>query len=403
MCLDEALGTSGVELKDKIDFAPSAWVDAIFGIGLKRAVKGLPLEIIRAMNRDRAKGVFVISADVPSGLDAESGLPFDECVCASHTVTFERKKPGHLLGAGPDVCGEISVCPIGIPDAFFPVGAISLATIDDARSALKPRPRLSHKGTFGHLLIIAGSLGMAGAAAMSAMAALRSGAGLVSVACPASIVPIMQTLEPCAMCVSLPEEKGVISPEALGVLKEALKGKSALVIGPGLTRRAPSAIIASALESGIPSVVDADALNIISEHAELKALLRPHHVITPHPGEAARLLDEKIPSALACAKALRALGATVVLKGASSIIMGKDTYISISGCAGLAKGGSGDVLAGMIGAMLAQGYEPEKASWIADVFHGTLGQITANDLGQIAMTSRDLISHMRKLWGDGLI
>ncbi|MDO4547220.1 MAG: NAD(P)H-hydrate dehydratase [Clostridia bacterium] len=403
ICFEKAVSTPGVEVVKDMDFTPDCWVDAMFGIGLKRPMSDLPLLIARRMNEDRAKGVPVIAVDIPSGLSSDSGMPLGECVNASHTVTFQFEKPGHLLGIGPDVCGETIVGCIGIPDEYIPARALFHPDVESARRALKPRPRLSHKGTFGHVLIIAGSLGMAGAAVMSAMAALRSGAGLVTVACPRSIVPAIQAAEPCAMCIPLPESDGVISDEALPVIAEALNGKSAVAIGPGLSTRVPWQIVSTVLLSGVKAIIDADAINIISSHSQLKPLLRPHHIITPHPGEAARLLGESVDNALKCANALAQMGATVILKGAASIIMGESAYISTTGCAGLAKGGSGDVLTGMVASLLAQGYSPADAGWIADTFHGYLGEITASGIGQTAMTSRDLIDNMKRLWGDGAL
>ena len=162
-------------------------------------------------------------------------------------------------------------------------------TMDDVRVALLPRPRAAHKNDFGHLLIIAGSRGMAGAALIATAAALRSGVGLTTVACPQSLLPILQIAQPCAMCLPLPEEDGAIAEGAIPLLEGALAGKTALSIGCGLSLRACACVVRWALSCGLPAAVDADALNHIARDDALRALLRPRHVITPHPGEAARL------------------------------------------------------------------------------------------------------------------
>ena len=156
----------------------------------------------------------MVAVDIPSGLNGLTGAAFSPCVCADATVTFQFAKTGHFLADGLDVCGEIEVADIGIPAAFFPEDLPRLMETGDALAALPEKPRNSHKGMNGHLLIVAGSVGMAGAAALCATSALRSGVGLVTVACPASIVPILQTLAPCAMAVPLPERDGAIAPEA---------------------------------------------------------------------------------------------------------------------------------------------------------------------------------------------
>ena len=243
--------------------------------------------------------------------------------------------------------------------------------------------------------------GMAGAAALCASSALRSGAGLVTVACPASILPIVQTLAPCAMAIPLPEADGAIGPEAVAVLKPALAGKHALACGCGLSRRAAPAVLKLLLESGIPALFDADGLNLIAANDALKALLRPHHLITPHPGEAARLLGRPIADPLADALALAGLGCQALLKGATTVIpVGGVPWLSASGCAGMAKGGSGDVLTGLTVSLMAQcaasgaslaGVALAKCAAMASEIHGRAGELAQQRVGVRGMCASDIV------------
>ncbi len=370
---------------------PDVWADCLYGIGLSRAPAGSELKLIGRMNADRALGSRTVACDIPSGLDADTGEMPGACVQADLTVTFQALKRGHLLGRGMEMCGDVRVCDIGIPDEFLPPSPMRLIENADVGTRLPSRPRAAHKNDFGHLLIVAGSLGMAGAAAICAGAALRTGAGLVTVACPQSIVNIIQTLVPCAMCVPLSDKDGALSDGAAEELRLALKGKTALAIGPGLSRRASARCIQAALESGVKAVIDADALNIISEQADLKALLHPGCALTPHPGEAARLTGQTGLSQAEYALALQSTGAAVLVKGASSVIAGSGLYVSSSGCVGMAKGGSGDALTGMTGALLAQGTEPFEALWAASQLHGLAGEAAEKRFGKASMLATDLV------------
>ena len=366
---------------------PDLWVDALYGTGLSRDVAGEAAELIRRMNSDSCD---VLSVDIPSGLDGLTGNIRGECVCADITVTFQRAKTGHYLNDGLDMCGDIIVKDIGIPDHFLPDDAAMLLGYSD----IKPRPRRrnTHKGYYGHVLVVAGSVGMAGAAAMCALAAMRTGAGLTTVACPASVVPVIQTLAPCAMCIPLAEKDGAISEEALPQLREAFAGKRCVVAGCGLSRRCAPDIIEEILKCGLPAAFDADALNIISENEYLKELLCAHHIITPHPGEARRLLGRDMDEPVADARELAAMGANAVLKGAATTICAGDKiYISASGCAGMAKGGSGDALTGILGGLLAQNLPAEIAAFVGPEIHGLAGEVAQEEFGERGMLTTDLI------------
>ena len=381
---------------------PDVWVDALYGTGLSRAPEGVAAALIGRMNADRARGSAVVAVDIPSGLDGATGAAWTPCVTADATFTFQFAKSGHWLADGLDACGDVEVLDIGIPSPFFPGGMAALMEAEDVRAALPRTRRNVHKGTNGHLLIVAGSMGMAGGAALCALSALRSGAGLVTVACPASVLPILQMLAPCAMGISLPERDGAIAPEAVEVLRAALPGKRAVVCGCGLSRRAAPEVIRTLLECGLPALFDADALNLIAADPELRALLRPRHLITPHPGEAARLLG-RMPSGdpIADAFALQALGCQALLKGAASVVpVGDSAVISASGGSGMAKGGSGDCLAGLAGGLMAalassdeglSGIALAKCAAVASEIHGLAGEIAQAKRGIRGMCAMDIV------------
>lgn len=454
---------------DSANTSPDAWVDALFGTGLSRAPHGAAARLIERMNRDHAAGARVYAADIPSGLNGATGEACSPCVAADRTVTFHMLKSGLKLADGLDACGEITVADVGFPAAQFSTEA---QWIEPRDAALPERPRNIHKGLCGHLLIVAGSFGMAGAAALCASAALRSGAGLVSIACAHSIVPILQTIVPGAMCIPLAERDGAISAEAVETLRDALRGKSAMVVGCGLSRRAAPEIVETVLGSGLPAVVDADALNLMAEHPKMLRLLRSSHVLTPHPGEARRLfeavsacaptvhgkenetsapaqcegnalspqhnqgsvsvaasaqregaaptaspiptqckkgaqaepfdgstgaVDALLGDPIAAARALHGLGATVLFKGAACVIAGEnEVFVSSSGCCGMARGGSGDILAGIMGALLAERSErsPALSAALASELHGRAGELAMAKYGSRAMNARDVLEFL---------
>ena len=386
---------------------PDLWIDCIYGTGLSRAPEGFALDLLCRMHYHRFRGSGVIACDIPSALNGHSGAAYPGCVPADITVTFQYPKYGHFLNNGLDMCGELITADVGFPAEIFSESLPALMTPQDLKFAFPPRRRNSYKGKYGHLLIVAGSFGMAGAAALCAQAALRSGVGLVTVACPQSIVSILQTLAPCAMCVPLPEENGAISANALPILKEALQGKTAVAMGCGLTQRVPEEIIRIVLEGGIPAVIDADAINIIAKSENLKALLAENHILTPHPGEAARLLGRRIENPVDDAKELAGLGAAIVFKGASRVIAGKKiTLFSASGASGMARGGSGDIYTGILGAVIAASgaKEPAYAAMLpmlaaaAAEIHGLAGELAQKKYGAHAVNSADIIEFLPEVF-----
>ena len=390
---------------------PDVWVDALFGTGLSRAPAGSAAALIRRMNEDRLRhGSKIVAVDIPSGLSGLSGRGFPSahddtehpgiCVHADVTLALRYAKTGHYLNDGLDVCGEVRTANIDIraTQAWREfLDATGRNYLFDAPQDFMPQyPRNTHKGERGHVLVVAGSVGMAGAAALCAGAALRSGAGLVTVACPASIVPILQVLEPCAMCAPLPEKDGALSAEAAAPLRELARDKDSIAIGPGLSRRCAPEVLEAVLESKQygklrpPTVIDADALNLLAAHPELQALLDRQCLLTPHPGEARRLLGREMTDLVSDARALAALGAGVVLKSASRAICASPespVAISATGCSGMAKGGSGDVLTGMLAGMARTAREPARVCEL----HGMAGVLAEEKYGNACMTSRDLL------------
>lgn len=391
LCAQEAL-RQGLVIEEEADVQPpDIWVDALFGIGLNRSVSGREEALIERINRDHERGSRVLAVDAPSGLNLSSGRVLGVCVEADVTVTFEYAKWGHYLADGLDMCGQVDVRSLDLAPETGK--ALWLVEPQDAVRALPVRRRNIHKGSCGHLLIVAGSVGMAGAAHYAARMALRMGTGLVTLACPQSIVPVLQTLVPGAMAVPLPEREGAIAPSAASVLERTLEGKNAVIIGPGLSRRAAPEAVEAVLQCDLPTVIDADALNLIAENEPLGRFLGRQHVLTPHPGEAARLLGA-LSNPVEDAKKLAVQGSTALLKGASSVIHGPTgTFLSASGCGGMARGGSGDVLSGMIGALLAQSVEPIQAAWAGSELHGLCGETAARALDETAMNAADLIDY----------
>jgi len=413
--------------------APELWIDCIYGTGLSRAPEGFALDLLSRIHYHHFRGSGVIACDIPSGLNGRTGEAYPLCVPADVTVTFQLPKCGLYLQDGLDMCGEIIAADVGFPAEIFPEEHICRILPEDLRFLVPQRRRNIHKGSCGHLLIIAGSVGMAGAAALCTKAALRSGVGLVTIACPESIVPILQMHAPCAMCIPLAEKGGAISADALPIVNEALKGKSAVAIGPGFSRRAAPEIVQAVLESGLPAVIDADALNLISENPDLMKLLKYHHVVTPHPGEAARLLGKKCEDPVSDVCALAEMGPTSVLKGASSVICvgsysgfeeykgkqmrlvvpAKTTLISTSGTNGMARGGSGDILTGLMGGLLAitevnrhrAGNDLSllpsaisDAAAVACEIHGLAGELAQEKYGTYAMNSADIIEFIPEVF-----
>lgn len=381
-------------------------VDAIFGVGLNTLVKGTQAETIRFIN---TLGKTVVSVDVPSGVDASTGAILGCGVRASVTATMSLPKRGLYLYPGRDLAGEIKVVDIGAPAALLDDGAIgcSLITRDFVNRFLRPRLSDTHKGTYGHVLVAAGSPGHTGAAYMAAMGAMRAGAGLATIALPKSLEPAMEAKTIEVMTIGLPQTpERTLGEESFEALKSAMLGKSAIVIGPGMGRgRGAAKFVEAVLRAAkTPVVVDADGLYAMAGRLDAIKGCAADIVLTPHPGEAAWLLgvktrdiqSDRVGSALTLAKKS---GAIVVLKGASTVIADPDgeIFINPTGNAGLSTAGTGDVLAGMIGGLCAQGYDVSASSVAAVYIHGLAADGIKKERGVAGMMATDLLPEIPRL------
>jgi hydroxyethylthiazole kinase-like uncharacterized protein yjeF len=393
-----ASGVPVIEMPDEAAFRrgqrdmrlEAVWVDAVFGTGLHSEVRGLfrnAIEFINQLNRP------VLAVDMASGLSADTGQPCGTCIRARITVTFAYPKIGQVIFPGADYTGRLEVVDIGIPPAV--ADRIRprqfLLSAEAVRGYVAPRPADTHKGRTGHLLVVAGSPGKTGAAALTAAAALRIGAGLVSLGVPVGLHAIMETLTREAMTVSLPEAgAGILGLSAQAAILELAQGKSCLALGPGLGPAAETGELVRGLarSSPIPMVIDADGLNHLAGATEVLKNLPVPAVLTPHPGEMARLLGTTAPAVqrerIACARDLAtALNLHVVLKGARTLIAHPDgtIYINPTGNPGMAAGGMGDVLTGALAGLIAQGLCPELAARAAVYLHGAAADHLARCIG----------------------
>lgn len=367
-------------------------VDSIFGTGLARNVEGHWLETIHTVNSLRSRYNWpTVAVDIPSGLNSDTGQPLGGAVTADLTVTYGLPKPGHFHNGGPNI-GALRVVDIGIPPQVREQAGLG-GSILDASSVdfLLDRPIDAHKGTSGHLLVIAGSTGKTGAAILSAKGALYSGSGLVTLGVPGQLNPVFETTLPEAMTVPLSHASTELDSRDFPLLMELAKGKQALVIGPGIGQgeRTSELVLKLYAEVKQPMVIDADALNILAENQQLIAAPAGPRIFTPHPGEMSRLISVSPVKIQADRnQAIRLFQANIrqpafpmitVLKGAGTLISeqtGKWT-INTSGNQGMATGGMGDVLSGLIGGMLTQGHSPWRASCLGVYLHGAAADIVA--------------------------
>lgn len=378
--------------------AAACVVDALFGTGLNRPVMGLYAEVIRLLNDS---GASIAAIDMPSGLYADSQTPEEGAIIkATYTISFELPKLAFFLPQHEEYVGEWHVVPIGLSPAY-----ISSAQTDyhftgavDVRRLLKPRGKFSHKGTFGHALLLCGAMGKMGAAVLAARACLRSGVGLLTVQCPQVGYSIMQTVVPEAMTLVDKNRKH------LSVLASELEKYNAVGIGPGIgTEKITKTLLGQLLAiSKGPLVIDADAINLISSSDRLKSQLPKDRVIfTPHPKEFERLVG-KTKDNYDRLEHLREFcqeyACYAVLKGSHSAVCtpaGK-VYFNTTGNAGMATGGTGDVLTGIITALAAQNYTLEEACIAGVYIHGLAGDLAKATVGDIAMIASDLIDFLPK-------
>ena len=390
-----------VENADELDLSEyDLLVDAIFGTGSTRAPEGIYYGAIRAINDSPSN---VIAVDCPSGVDASTGSTPGEAVWADVTVTFQHAKVGLLLPPGKEFAGDVVIAPISVPPHADVLEQIrfGLPEDEDIADLLPPRALDAHKGDFGKLLIVAGSRGMSGAVRLSALAALRMGVGLVKVAVPESIRSEVATFIPEIMTIGLREtSQGTIASQAIEQLREFIDWADAVAVGPGMNQDAETAKFLKALFPLTERlIVDADGLNLIAAH-DLFSELPVGAVLTPHPGEFARLCGKHHESFIervdAAGKFASEHEVVLLLKGAPTLTFSKQdaTVVNTTGNPGLATGGSGDVLTGMIGALLAQKLDGQSAAFAAAFIHGRAADIAVEDIGEAALISGDIIDYL---------
>jgi hydroxyethylthiazole kinase-like uncharacterized protein yjeF len=372
-------------------------VDALFGTGLTRPLSGEAGRVVALLT---GSGRAIVAADVPSGLSSDVGEIRGPAVRAALTVAFGAPKPCHLLPPASEACGRLVVADIGMPRTRLEAGAdrFWLVEASDVAAKLPARPLESHKADFGRLAVIAGSRGKAGAAILAARGALRAGAGLVTIFCAESLAPLIVPALPEAMTEPLAERAGAIAEEAASGAIRSLRGFDAAIAGPGLGTSPGTVAFLEKLLAGtrMPLVADADALNSFQGRPE-RLKRRGALVLTPHPGEAGRLLS--IPAKrvqadrIGAAKSLaRRAGSIVVLKGAHTLVAdrGERVLANPTGTPLLATAGSGDVLAGVIGALLAGGLSPEDAAMCGVWLHGAAAEALEPRLGDAGLLAHEV-------------
>ncbi len=379
-------------------------VDAIFGIGLNSDIRGDALHAIALMNRSAAP---TVSADIPSGVETDTGRVLGMAVQADRTVTFTLPKAGHFVGKGGLCTGKLIVHDIGIPQDLIDGEEYAVTVIDRAlvRSWLPERPADGHKGDFGKVYVLGGSVGYTGAPILASKAAVRSGAGLVFVGVPSSIYPIAAVKSDEAMPHPVPAgEDGTLAEEALVPILTKMAGCDAALVGPGLGRSPGVDTVVRNIMATVdyPLILDADGINALSGHIDVLDARRDcPTILTPHDGEFARLGGSLNHGGRILAAKEFALthGCLLVLKGHCTIIALPDgeIFLNPTGNSGMAKGGSGDVLGGILLSLLGQGMHPVKAAAAAVWIHGTAGDRCARQLGERGMTPSDLIEALPEI------
>jgi NAD(P)H-hydrate epimerase len=412
----------------------SIFDDALLGTGLSKNVTGLLLEVIQLINKIKLP---IISVDIPSGISSDNGQIMEEAVKADYTVTFGLAKRGHFLHPGAQYTGKLFIEDIGFPAELLVSNNLNVSALtkQEADHLLPERQVYSHKGDYGHVLIIAGSRGKTGAAFMAAKACLRSGAGIVTIGVPESLADIFQSRVTEEMTLVLPDRgDGTLAEKASGTILDFLNKKADVIaIGPGIGVSADTSKIIKTLiqYSTSPLVIDADGINSLQDNGRILSKTKVPIILTPHPGEMARLLQksavitqqsdpppppnrggraregvksarselltkieqDRINTAISFVKKTRTY---LVLKGVPTIIAAPDgnAYINSTGNPGMATAGTGDVLTGMISGFLSQGLKPLEASLLGVYMHGLAGDIAASEKGMHSLIATDIIENL---------
>ena len=406
-----ALDVEVVELPDENAFVRhkadmgrnNLWVDALLGTGLADMVKGYFQSVIGYINNHPSP---VFAVDIPSGLSSETGTPCGAAIRADVTATFAFAKIGHILMPGAGFTGRLHIIDIGIPP--FVVEHVGprqhLSRMTEIRTSMKSRALQAHKGTTGHLAVAAGSPGKTGAAAMTAMSAMRCGAGLVTMAVPKSINTAVESLACEAMSAPMDDNgEGILTNAMLNDILAILEEKRCLAVGPGIgtdgrTRKLVENLVS---RSPVPLVIDADGLNCIAPNPEILKEKKADAVLTPHPGEMARLtgLDtgQVQKDRVGCAREFaQSFQVHVILKGARTVIALPDgrVHVNPTGNPGMASGGMGDVLTGMIAGFIAQGYTTRAALRIAVYLHGAAADVLCRQRAPYGYLATDVMNQI---------
>ena len=382
-------------------------IDAIFGTGLDAEVRGYYREVIDHLNTLQKP---IVAIDIPSGLDANTGKPFGTAVRASLTITFGLPKIGQVISPGLDYVGKLKLVDIGLPKKLVEEERIQtyLLENDEIRGWLStPRRPDTHKGDYGHLLVIAGSVGKTGAAAMACEAALRIGAGLVTLAIPKSLNAIMEVKLTEVMTEPLPETpKQTLSLRAFSSILRLCEDKKAVIIGPGIgTFKETQSLILKLIKTlNLPIILDADGLTALATQPKTLPTTNRSLILTPHPGEMAKLIqstpkdvqEDRISISRNFAQSHHV---HLVLKGHRSLIATPkgEVFINPTGNPGMASGGTGDVLTGMIGGLICQGFDILQSLQVAVYLHGLAGDEMAQELGEKSLIARDIIEKIPAL------
>ncbi len=378
-------------------------VDALFGIGLTRPLEGQYAELVEVLNRLTLPSLAV---DLPSGLSGSRRDIPGPHIEADLTVTFGAPKVAHVFSPAADAVGRVAVADLGIPTELIDSaeGNLHLMVGEELASHLMPRPVASHKGDYGHVLVVAGAVGKAGAAILTARSAVRSGAGLVTAAVPDEIVQTVDLGSVESMTFPISQTPtGGLDQEAARTVSNLSIDKHVLAVGPGLGRdpSTEAAIRSIVLESHLPVVLDADGVNAFAGNWQQLQKREAETVLTPHPGELARLMattstEVQADRVGAVEKAARETGAFVVLKGHQTLVASPEgeVFVNPTGNPGMASGGTGDVLTGLVAGLAGQGYEALVAAQLGVYLHGLAGDLAAEKVGQTGVSASDLLEYL---------
>jgi len=369
------------------------FIDALLGTGVNRQLSSLLAEIVDIVNK---RTCVTVAVDVPTGLNCDTGEIYGSCLVADYTIGLALPKRGYYLNKGLKYCGEITIVDIGFPEELLAECGLQTYLVDNdyLQGHLQERQRNSHKGTYGHLLLVGGSMGMSGAVTLAARSSYRAGVGAVSCAVPSDVQ--------LHIAVNIPE--AMVYP--LSEVEVLLKGKKAVVLGPGMGKNEHVLQMLQYIlqESTCPIVLDADALNVLAGNLELLSLAKVPVILTPHPGEMARLIGKDVKlvqnNRLETAQNFAVEHQVwLVLKGANTVIAAPngEIYLNTIDSPALAVAGSGDVLAGILGSFLAQGMSPEEACCMAVRLHGEAGVKLAEQMGTISTQAGDIIEVLPQL------